>query len=57
MSAGLALAVLQWGHAFSDVEITSHALPTLFQSLLQWGHAFSDVEIIFVLGCAQFVFA
>ena len=36
---------LQWGHAFSDVEmyyVTGIPAPT---KMLQWGHAFSDVEI------------
>jgi len=36
--------MLQWSHAFSDVE-TIEADPTLTrQEKLQWSHAFSDVE-------------
>ena len=36
---------LQWGHAFSDVEIRDDA-PSPYRGVeLQWGHAFSDVEI------------
>ena len=39
-------ALLQWGHVFSDVEITSGGCHE-FRSRhsLQWGHVFSDVEI------------
>jgi len=37
---------LQWGHAFSDVEMTETRDPLTTATLLQWGHAFSDVEII-----------
>ena len=36
---------LQWGHVFSDVEITARASDLARRSPLQWGHVFSDVEI------------
>ena len=37
---------LQWGHAFSDVEIShNQMLRRCNMGQLQWGHAFSDVEI------------
>ena len=38
--------MLQWGHAFSDVEIISNIeIHSAGGHWLQWGHAFSDVEI------------
>ena len=42
----LARAKLQWGHAFSDVEILYPNPTTDPPAVLQWGHAFSDVEIL-----------
>jgi len=43
--------MLQWGHAFSDVEMIGGVLLPVFTDLmLQWGHAFSDVEIRIALG-------
>jgi len=37
---------LQWGHVFSDVEISLEAIRAGFKKAwLQWGHVFSDVEI------------
>jgi len=36
---------LQWGHAFSDVEIGVPLSALTRLDALQWGHAFSDVEI------------
>jgi len=36
---------LQWGHAFSDVEIPAATMGDPNHSRLQWGHAFSDVEM------------
>ena len=36
---------LQWGHAFSDVEMSPLHHSNCRPSQLQWGHAFSDVEI------------
>ena len=36
---------LQWGHAFSDVEISDDNSHEEYVNMLQWGHAFSDVEI------------
>jgi len=36
---------LQWGHVFSDVEITAGATGIVDNDTLQWGHVFSDVEI------------
>jgi len=37
---------LQWGHAFSDVEITVYRIAAAAKRImLQWGHAFSDVEM------------
>jgi len=38
---------LQWGHAFSDVEISIVLDPQKVLMMLQWGHVFSDVEISF----------
>ena len=37
--------VLQWGHAFSDVEMALRKANDRCNITLQWGHAFSDVEI------------
>ena len=37
-------AMLQWGHAFSDVETALSGHRALGVCKLQWGHAFSDVE-------------
>ena len=39
-------AELQWGHAFSDVEMDPDEAETVIGHSLQWGHAFSDVEIV-----------
>jgi len=39
---------LQWGHVFSDVEITASRSLGPIRNVLQWGHVFSDVEIGFV---------
>jgi len=36
---------LQWGHAFSDVEMSFGDFCVHWEDRLQWGHAFSDVEI------------
>ena len=36
---------LQWGHVFSDVEISFAATRVVPDPALQWGHVFSDVEI------------
>ena len=36
--------MLQWGHAFSDVETRSQNRFPVEREELQWGHAFSDVE-------------
>ena len=36
---------LQWGHAFSDVEMMGDFVTFADEDELQWGHAFSDVEI------------
>ena len=38
-------AMLQWGHAFSDVEMFPVFWLYGIWDALQWGHAFSDVEI------------
>ena len=40
---------LQWGHAFSDVEIENGFDGLLKLDSLQWGHAFSDVEMMHFL--------
>ncbi len=37
--------VLQWGHVFSDVEISPRKSASSRENGLQWGHVFSDVEI------------
>jgi hypothetical protein len=37
---------LQWGHAFSGVEIRLMAAPIEAKDLLQWGHAYLGVEIL-----------
>ena len=37
--------MLQWGHVFSDVEITYRPTDAARNAALQWGHVFSDVEI------------
>ena len=39
---------LQWGHVFSDVEMTNYASPVNNGMTLQWGHVFSDVEMFVV---------
>ncbi len=36
---------LQWGHVFSDVEMSLSLSFTQSITFLQWGHVFSDVEI------------
>ncbi len=36
--------MLQWGHAFSDVETENAKALSEIKLKLQWGHAFSDVE-------------
>jgi len=38
------VTVLQWSHAFSDVETASLASRLCAIAQLQWSHAFSDVE-------------
>ena len=36
---------LQWGHVFSDVEISCTCQSRAISASLQWGHVFSDVEM------------
>jgi len=48
-SATMALnspALLQWSHAFSDVETGLKGIEGRSEVRLQWSHAFSDVETI-----------
>ena len=40
------ITLLQWGHAFSDVETLEFSRVKRRRYPLQWGHAFSDVETI-----------
>ena len=37
--------MLQWNHAFSNVEILPVAASFYFSFRLQWNHAFSNVEM------------
>ena len=38
--------LLQWGHVFSDVEMTKRLKAVFHEEVwLQWGHVFSDVEM------------
>jgi len=38
--------LLQWSHAFSDVETGLKGIEGRSEVRLQWSHAFSDVETI-----------
>ena len=46
------MAVLQWGHVFSDVEMRTGGGFLSGLLLLQWGHVFSDVEIFLLFFAA-----
>jgi len=43
-ATGNNLGMLQWSHAFSDVETALSVEYLLSEKRLQWSHAFSDVE-------------
>ena len=45
VTKGTFYTALQWGHVFSDVEITFLSSGLKTAAMLQWGHVFSDVEI------------
>ena len=40
------IAMLQWGHVFSDVETRNLLTEMNGNAALQWGHVFSDVETL-----------
>ena len=45
MASQGALAMLQWGHALSGMDITSDSQSAQITLTLQWGHALSGMDI------------